>query len=130
MTGIKHALSEAASGDGHCYLPRDELLTRAAALLEVPLEALPPAPGGRCARRRKLFVEERPRLPRAVLLRRERARRAGCGCCCDAPSALPAVGDGEWEDVFAALERERGIRLAERQREAVRLAYHVEGDAC
>ncbi|HEX8732199.1 MAG TPA: helix-hairpin-helix domain-containing protein, partial [Ktedonobacterales bacterium] len=30
MTGVKHTLSEAASADGHCYLPRDELLTRAA----------------------------------------------------------------------------------------------------
>ena len=43
MTGIKHTLSEAASEDGHCYLPREELLTRAAALLETPVEALDPA---------------------------------------------------------------------------------------
>ena len=40
MTGVKHVLSEAASSDGHCYLPRDTLVTRAAALLETPPEAI------------------------------------------------------------------------------------------
>ena len=48
MTGIKHVLSEAATADGHCYLERDDSLTRAAALLDVPLEALT-APSIRCA---------------------------------------------------------------------------------
>jgi exodeoxyribonuclease V alpha subunit len=41
--GLKYVLSEAASADGHCYLPREELLTRAAALLEVELALLTPA---------------------------------------------------------------------------------------
>src|SRR5579871_731014 len=43
MTGMKHVLSEAANADGHCYLTRDDLFTRAAALLDAPLDALPPA---------------------------------------------------------------------------------------
>ncbi|MGH2486126.1 MAG: helix-hairpin-helix domain-containing protein, partial [Ktedonobacterales bacterium] len=43
MTGLKHVLSEASSADGHCYLPRDELFLRAAALLECSVEALPDA---------------------------------------------------------------------------------------
>src|SRR5262249_275899 len=30
MTGIKHVLSEAANADGHCFLTREEMLTRAA----------------------------------------------------------------------------------------------------
>src|SRR5206468_1224022 len=44
MTGMKHVLSEAANADGHCYLERDDLLTRAAALLSATPCVPPIAP--------------------------------------------------------------------------------------
>src|SRR5260221_578392 len=54
--GLKHVLSEAASADGHCYLPRDELMTRAAALLEVAPNLLAPALE-ELRREKEVFVE-------------------------------------------------------------------------
>src|SRR5579884_2258745 len=55
--GLKYVLSEAASADGHCYLPREELLTRAAALLEVSPELLEPALA-ELRKEKEVFVEE------------------------------------------------------------------------
>ncbi|HEX6817366.1 MAG TPA: AAA family ATPase [Ktedonobacterales bacterium] len=55
--GIKYVLSEAASADGHCYLAREELLTRAAALLEVTPELLEPALS-ELRKEKEVFVEE------------------------------------------------------------------------
>lgn len=121
-TGLKHALAE-ASGDGHCYLPIEELLTRAAALLEVAPEALPPAL--EALRKAKEAFAEGDRIALAPFFYAETGTARRLRLALGTPSALPKVDDGEWEDVFSALERERGIHLAERQREAVRLAYQT-----
>jgi exodeoxyribonuclease V alpha subunit len=123
MTGVKHALSEAASSDGHCYLPRAETLTRAAALLDVPVDALEPALAA-LRREREIFVdEEADRVYLAPFFYAESGTARWLRLLLKAPDTLPAVSDAAWEKAFAALERERGIRLAERQREAVRLAW-------
>jgi exodeoxyribonuclease V alpha subunit len=121
MTGIKHALSEAASEDGHCYLLRVELLTRAAALLETPVEALDPALAA-LRREKEVFVEE-DRVYLAPFFYAENGTARRLRLILRAPSQLPAVNDAAWEASFAELERAQGISLAASQRAAVRQAY-------
>ncbi len=124
MTGLKHTLSEAAN-DGHCFLPTAELLTRAAALLQVAPELLPPALEALLAEKEAFAEEEAVYLAPFFYAESGTARRLRL--LLRTPSALPRVGEREWQAVFATLERERGIHLAERQREAVRLAYRAKG---
>ena len=121
MTGIKHVLSEAASADGHCYLPRDELLLRAVALLEAPVEALAPALDQLLTEKEAFAVEESIYLAPFFYAESGTARRLRL--VLGSPSTLPPVPPQQWRQTFAALERERGITLAERQKEAVQLAY-------
>jgi exodeoxyribonuclease V alpha subunit len=121
MTGIKHTLSEAASEDGHCYLPREELLTRAAALLETPVEALDPALE-ELRREKEVFVEE-DRIYLAPFFYAENGTARRLRLILKAPSQLPAVRDEAWEASFAELESAQGITLAQSQRQAVRQAY-------
>ena len=120
MTGLKHTLSEAA-GEGHCYLPRDDLLTRAAALLQVSVEQLPPALERLCVEKEAFVEEDRVYLAPFFYAEQGTARRLRL--LLRARSALPVVGEREWSAVFHTLEREHGLALAERQREAVRRAY-------
>lgn len=129
MTGIKHALSEAASNDGHCYLPRAELLTRAAGLLDVPPEQLEPAVEA-LKREKEIFIEdagegcdEEQRVYLAPFLYAEQGTARRLRLLLKARSPLPPVRNAEWDATFAEMEREHGIRLAGSQREAVRLAY-------
>jgi exodeoxyribonuclease V alpha subunit len=119
MTGVKHALSEAASSDGHCYLPRDTLVTRAAALLETPAEttgeietAIEPDPAG---------GPERVYLAPFFYAENGTARRLRL--LMNAPSALPPVSARAWEQVFAQVARDGVAQLSASQRAAVRLAY-------
>jgi exodeoxyribonuclease V alpha subunit len=121
MTGIKHVLSEAASGDGHCWLPREEVDLRAAALLEVSAEALEPAIT-ELRREKEIFAEEE-RIYLAPFFYAENGTARRLRMLLKAPSHLPTVPESEWQAAFETLARERGIHLAERQQEAVRLAY-------
>ena len=121
MTGLKHVLSEAASADGHCYLPREELFLRAAALLEAPVEALPDALG-RLALEKEAFVEE-DRVYLAPFFYAEAGTARRIRLLLNGSSTLPPVTEAGWKATFAALENERSILLAERQKEAVRTAY-------
>ncbi len=122
MTGIKHVLSEAASADGHCFLPQAELFTRAAALLEVQPEALPPALE-RLAQEKEVFLEEDDHVYLAPFFYAESGTSRRLRLLLKAPNPLPPVNEAEWQATFARLEREHGVRLAERQQEAVRTAY-------
>jgi exodeoxyribonuclease V alpha subunit len=117
MAGVKHVLSEAASSDGHCYLPREELLTRAAALLEAPTEAIEPAIAA-LQGEREVFVEEE-RVSLAPFFYAESGTARRLRLLLKAPSALPPARAADWHAAFNGLEAERGIVLAERQREAV-----------
>ncbi|HLZ23741.1 MAG TPA: ATP-dependent RecD-like DNA helicase [Ktedonobacterales bacterium] len=121
MTGLKHALSEAASADGHCYLPRDDLFLRAAALLDAPPEALSSALDQLLADKEAFAAENNIYLAPFFYAENGTARRLRL--VLSAPSTLPPVSRREWRETFAALARERGITLAERQKEAVQLAY-------
>ncbi|HEV8193890.1 MAG TPA: ATP-dependent RecD-like DNA helicase, partial [Ktedonobacterales bacterium] len=121
MTGIKHVLSEAASGDGHCWLPREEVELRAAALLEVSVKALEPAIA-ELRREKEVFVEEE-HIYLAPFFYAENGTARRLRMLLKAPSHLPNVPESDWQGAFETLARERGIHLAERQREAVRLAY-------
>ncbi|HEY7984011.1 MAG TPA: ATP-dependent RecD-like DNA helicase, partial [Ktedonobacterales bacterium] len=127
MTGVKHALSEAASADGHCYLPRVELLTRAAALLETPLEALAPAIEALAAEK-EIFIEPEPdggddHIYLAPFFYAENGTARRLRLLLNAPGALPALSDAEWEGIFARIARSGGAALSEGQRAAVMLAY-------
>src|SRR2546429_2107575 len=42
-SGLKYVLTQAANEDGHCFLQEHDLLRRAAEILKVPAEVLPPA---------------------------------------------------------------------------------------
>jgi exodeoxyribonuclease V alpha subunit len=123
MTGLKHALSEAAAADGHCYLPRAELLTRAAALLGAGAtpEALEPALA-RLAAEKETFVEEE-RVYLAPFFYAENGAARRLRLLLKAPSALPPLPNDGWPSAIATLERDLGLLLAERQRDAVRVAY-------
>lgn len=127
MTGVKHALSEAASADGHCYLPREELLVRAAALLEAPVEALAPAIE-RLAAEKEIFIEPDPdggedHLYLAPFFYAENGAARRLRLLLNAPSSLPPVSDAKWGAIFARIARMGGAALSPGQREAVMLAY-------
>lgn len=127
MTGVKHTLSEAASADGHCYLPREDLLTRAAALLEVPPDAIEQAIEQLRAEK-EAFVEPDPsggaeRVYLAPFFYAENGVARRLRLLMNAPSALPPVSASAWEAVFAQGARQGGAPLSASQRAAVRLAY-------
>ena len=127
MTGVKHALSEAASADGHCYLPRDELLTRAAALLEIAPEAVEAAIE-RLRAEKEVFVETDPaggadRVFLAPFFYAENGTARRLRLLLGAPNTLPPVSERAWDEAFAGLARRGGAALSEGQRAAVRLAY-------
>jgi exodeoxyribonuclease V alpha subunit len=121
MTGIKHVLSESANSDGHCYLSREELLTRAARLLEVSPEPLEPALEQLLAER-EAFAED-DHIYLAPFFYAENGTAHRLRLMLKAPSSLPPVGDHAWTATFAELEQKHSIHLAERQKEAVRTAY-------
>ncbi len=123
--GVKYVLSEAASADGHCYLPREELLTRAAALLEVEVALLAPALD-ELRREKEIFAEtiaDEERVYLAPFFYAESGTARRLRLLLKAPSPLPPVSGAEWREVFAAIERDLGIKLAAHQKSAVRLAY-------
>ncbi len=121
MTGIKHVLSDMATSDGHCYLQKQDLLLRAAKLLDASPEQLEDALE-RLIAEKEVFAEN-DHVYLAPFFYAEHGTARRLRLVLKAPSPLPLVGDKAWEATFAALARERGIHLAERQKEAVRLAY-------
>ena len=136
MTGVKHVLSEAASSDGHCYLPRDTLVTRAAALLETPPEAIGEIETAieRLRAEKEVFVEPDPADPAdpaggvervylAPFFYAENGTARRLRLLLRAPSALPPVSERAWEQVFAQVARDGVAQLSASQRAAVRLAY-------
>ncbi len=142
MTGIKHTLGE-ASNDGHCYLPREECVTRAATLLAVATELVPPAlaelararrqpaasaeadgetaPG--TARREVIVEEDRVYLAPFFFSEVGIARRVHQTH--RAASALPPIPSAAWGQLLLDAELAGGsaVPLAPRQRDAVRMAY-------
>ncbi|KAB8144013.1 ATP-dependent RecD-like DNA helicase [Chloroflexia bacterium SDU3-3] len=122
--GLRYALSQAAD-DGHCYLPWDELVRRGAKLLgcedaavAATLEAIAITrevavktwDGERC-----VYLLPFDRAEHGVAERLRALQRA--------PSEIvPFFRRVSWERVFSFLSEKRGIELAEKQREAVKMA--------
>ncbi|MDG4602596.1 MAG: ATP-dependent RecD-like DNA helicase [Defluviicoccus sp.] len=118
--GIGYALTEAMD-EGHCGLPRDELLTMAAALLEVPAEIIEAALGLELHDGDVVAdtVEERPCIFLAGLHRAERAIAGRLRALATGPLPWPAI---DAEKAIPWVETKAKITLAVSQREAVRLA--------
>jgi len=127
--GLRHTLSQAAD-DGHCYLPEPNLLTEAAKILQVD-----PARVGPCLEELAAdegVVRETVRtvgghqVPAVYL---PPFHRAECSLAtallgllrCDV-DRLSSFGEVDWEAALGWLARRTGQRLAEEQRQAVRLA--------
>src|SRR5437660_4098407 len=60
-SGLKYVLTQAANEDGHCFLQEYALLRRAADILKVPYESLPPAMEF-LRSDRDIFIEEPPQV--------------------------------------------------------------------
>ncbi|GAB4430830.1 MAG: ATP-dependent RecD-like DNA helicase [Chloroflexi bacterium OHK40] len=147
--GLRHALG-AASEDGHCFLPADELVRRARALLGVAptlvqevLEKLLAAgeletrrPGGQENGGQRVHPDGQPSAPptlaslassNPVYLKPLAMAETGVAAAILRQQRSPSSMAGfyrqvRWEQVFAHLAERHGMHLAERQQAAVRMA--------
>ena len=118
-SAIKYILKEVSVSMGHVYLPRRELITRAAGMLRVD-EALCHLQIQRMALMREVVLqggdgeEERVYLPQFDAAEREVAQRL-----CELMASLaPAKSRGAHKQIDR-FEQRQGIRFSERQREAI-----------
>ena len=118
--GISYALTEAMD-EGHCGLPRDELVPLAAALLEVPPELVQTALELELVDRAVIadVVGEKSCIFLAGLYRAEQVIAERLLCL--AQGALPWP-DIDPEKALPWIEQKTGLSLAESQAAAVRLA--------
>jgi exodeoxyribonuclease V alpha subunit len=118
--GVGYALAEAMD-DGHCGLPREQLLTTAARLLEVPAAIIETALDLELQDGEVVCdtVDERPCIFLAGLHRAERA--IACRLRTLAFGSLPWLAI-DAEKAIPWVEGKAGVTLAASQREAVRLA--------
>lgn len=147
--GLRYTLSQATE-DGHCYLPVEELISRAAGLLGVSAEQsiavlndpwaageieISPVPRSTADDKVvenadaawSLLPDLGPEQDAAVYLKplamAEEGVAAAVRRLLRAPSPLAAFyQSAQWPRVFAHLAERRGINLTERQQEAVRMA--------
>ena len=141
-TGIKHVLNEIAS-EGHCYLPRAEVLAKAAETLGVRADLLPPALVD-LAQRKEIFIEVAPPSSKPVgetdegaleiVVDSERVFLAPffyseVGTAriirrlLRAPSPLPTLTPQKWDALLVDSEKNFGTQLATQQRFALHMAY-------
>ncbi|MFV2071508.1 MAG: ATP-dependent RecD-like DNA helicase, partial [Thermoanaerobaculales bacterium] len=116
--GVLFALQQAAV-QGHVFLPKDELLTTAADLLETRAEPLAPAVQGLEARE-QIVIRSRKTEPEAVYI--PRLERAEATVANDLLALLQTPADVVAIKVDQAVDwyqQRAGIRLARRQREAL-----------
>lgn len=119
--GILHTLRE-SSGQGHVFLPEDELLAAAAVLLGVEAAALPPALASLEARQ---LVRMLPRAEEARAVYLPRLETAEVGAAHDLAAVLQAAPSGEpviADLAIAWFQGQSEIRLAAEQREALAAA--------
>src|SRR3954447_5108783 len=118
--GISYALAEAMD-EGHCGLPRDELLSLAAGLLEVPAEAVEEALALELEAREVVAdeVDGRPCVFLAGLHRAERGVAERLRRLAEGPPPWPAIDAGK---ALGWVEGKTGLGLAPSQREALGLA--------
>ena len=118
--GIGYALTEAMD-EGHCGLPREQLLTMAATLLEVPAAIIEGALEMELQDGEVVTdtVDERPCIFLAGLHRAERAIGGRLRTLASGSLSWPAI---DADKAIPWVESKAGVTLAESQREAVRLA--------
>ena len=126
QAGLLYALSEAADEGGHCYLPRDALIARAAELLAMPTDTVEPALDDLL--RSGDAIQEPVGADDAVYLTPfygaecAVARRL-CRLLGGQIDRLDAFRRLDWDAAFRWLAEKRGVRLAEGQAQAARLAF-------
>ncbi len=118
--GVGYALTEAMD-EGHCGLPREQLLTMAATLLEVPAAIIEGALEMELQDAEVVTdtVDERPCIFLAGLHRAERAIAGRVRTLASGSLPWPAI---DAEKAIPWVEGKAGVTLAESQREVVRLA--------
>lgn len=121
--GLRHTLG-AATDDGHCFLPADELVRRAAAILGVEPELARAVLEDPAAAGEVEVTGPQPAAP--VYLKPLAMAETGVAAAIlrqlRAPSGIAGFyGQARWGQVFAHLEERRGVRLTERQQGAVRM---------
>jgi exodeoxyribonuclease V alpha subunit len=122
--GIRHVLA-AASNDGHCYLPRDELIERASKLLQVD-EAAVTATLQRIAANGEVEIDEVEGVQYVYLLpfyRAELGTANAIRAIQTTPSSLLRQAKRlNWQHTWSLIRRECGIELTPKQQTAVRAA--------
>ena len=122
QAGVRHVLQEIA-GDGHCAAYREDLLTAAVKLLEIPEPIVAQAVEAELAEERLIAepIAEKPALFLAALHRAERGI---------AEHLARLAGEPSWGRIAADralpwVEQQTGLKLSDSQREAV--AHTVNG---
>ncbi|MCU0233782.1 MAG: ATP-dependent RecD-like DNA helicase [Thermoanaerobaculales bacterium] len=120
--GILHTLREAAGGQGHVYLPEDQLLAAAGQLLGEEPAALGAALADLAARQ-QVRLAARPESPAAVYLPRLEQAEARTAADLLAIVSAPASGEPVMVDLAVAwFQAQSRLRLASGQRRALAVA--------
>jgi exodeoxyribonuclease V alpha subunit len=127
--GLRFTLSEASS-DGHCYLPEEELLQRAARLLSVSEEQARETlynPDFATDLERVTFINDDDSSETAIYFAPFAAAEIGVAAGLDRllshdSTIAPFYRNANWPQVFDYLAERHGNHLTERQQEAVRMA--------
>ena len=114
--GLRYVLNQ-ASGEGHVFLPREELLQAAQQELEIGPELLAQGLVGLAAEQGAVLDGERVYLP--LLHQAEVGIAVSLQCLLRAPLRQ---SEGQTEAVIAALEAKLGIQYEAQQREGLRVA--------
>ena len=118
VSALKYILKETAVSMGHIYLPRNELIARAAQLLRVDA-ALVEHHLMRLCLLRELVLSGEDDAQRVYLPAFDSAEREVATRLCELMAALPASRAPGAEREIDRFERSHGIRFSPRQREAI-----------
>ena len=116
-SGLLYVLNEFAN-DGHCYAPREELLEKAVAMLEIEKEKLSGTIDRMCADK-DLHWEEPDKLYLMPFYHSEKGVARSLRTIMNAKASAP---DGGMEKQLADAERESGIQYDDIQRSAIKKA--------
>jgi exodeoxyribonuclease V alpha subunit len=128
VAGVRHVL-DLAAGEGHCFLPRDELIPRAARLLEVDDTAIVATLqridglGEEASGVRVDDVEGEQHVYLLPLCYAEQGVANAIKAVQSTPSALlKRARQLPWDRVWRDIERTMGVALTDKQQSAVRAA--------
>ncbi|MEU3016232.1 MULTISPECIES: ATP-dependent RecD-like DNA helicase [unclassified Nocardiopsis] len=129
MAGLQFTLSE-SSGDGHCYLPEERLISAAVKILQVEtglvIECLAELVAAEGVARETVPGPEGEPVRAVYLLPFHRAEiglASGLRTLLESPlERLPGFVGVDWDRAFAWLDRRSASALADAQRDAVREA--------